>query len=912
MKRDDFWPLVWSIETMLDGGPTAVDDDLMNKLKQNEIQAFVFGWRKNISPDWLATFREHGLFETPPDVIKTKQGLSTRAWPVMTYLEGTVDAQPQGVAEILLSLDTNNWWAISDAMKVAIRLPDQSARQVIPHLISLWASAPAQWARDDLLAELLARLGQASLQSEFVLQCAEIVFATFSGSMSRNSSSRIVNELEGRVDPSLHGAIASGIEVALRVQYGSSEEIPLPRLEFGPRRRRRRSHDLLTDLVSDWYGLAGKEVEVDRSAALLRCEELLSSRNHLFVGMGLAVARLLLSGEVSEELLKEVVRRVVTDPMYITSPFLTQIAGEVVAAGWGLVDAQAHQDSLDTLMHLAASAEIRDKYFAHEWLHLLRAHLDGSYARVLEALDEELGEVRKIKGLSIGDMWVGPESPLDEDALDTISPKDLAPYLQYVPGPQKNAWAGPSPEGLAWQLPRIIGKRFEEFAPHLEALASQIKYLSLVTGFIQAVAEGLRTHDPDEEQVKVALDVVLRLVNRVDTDEFVIDAHGIVDSRSHVISAAVDLVELNGERLWPLTTNESVPLQIIERALADVDPTPESEQEFGGSNMDPPTFALNCTRGKGIRALFTLMELGWKEDPRQTLAHLRSLLESFILGEKSSSVRSVLGEYLPRIAYYEPDLWKSLAPRILPKPEDPEHWEAVFVTYLLYNSVYRPFVSETYDHYELATERLTDQFPFLLGNAERLLTHEMVLMINPGDDAERWRSLFLAGLAKASIEAVGQTFWELERAYETKSVTPEAGWLLSFLREVVPVLRNRGEEAEPALSHLANSVLVSGLVASAVGTALVDLIRQGGKPDGRRLFLYLTSIEDEPSRTGGLILSTAVGMGSIDPFEVSDEELEELIDRYSAVAPSEMQETVNNLGWSGRFGIEPAARKLLS
>ena len=115
------------------------------------------------------------------------------------------------------------------------------------------------------------------------------------------------------------------------------------------------------------------------------------------------------------------------------------------------------------------------------------------------------------------------------------------------------------------------------------------------------------------------------------------------------------------------------------------DPTPESEAQYGGSNMDPHMLSINTTRGT---AAHTLIRLAWWEKQvlgrKRLEAHVKAALQRLATpGEEPSlAVHSVFGMWFGTLSWLDPEWATSLVDRIFPSAAELESfwWAAWGIT----------------------------------------------------------------------------------------------------------------------------------------------------------------------------------------------------------------------------------------
>src|SRR5262249_49795838 len=183
--------------------------------------------------------------------------------------------------------------------------------------------------------------------------------------------------------------------------------------------------------------------------------------------------------------------------------------------------------------------------------------------------------------------------------------------------------------------------------------------------------------------------------------------------------AIVDLVDkgfaTEGPASIPIDLRGQV-WAVLERLTEDPDPSPEYEARFGGSNMDPPTLALNTVRGAAMTAV--MRYVAWvrqNSEKRGTTVSLAEMSEVLVVLEKhldptrdpSLAVRSVYGRWLPWLVSWDRSWVQSHLALILPRDERLAIlWEAAWDTYVVFCPPYNETFKVLSEEYRHAIERI--------------------------------------------------------------------------------------------------------------------------------------------------------------------------------------------------------------
>ncbi len=158
---------------------------------------------------------------------------------------------------------------------------------------------------------------------------------------------------------------------------------------------------------------------------------------------------------------------------------------------------------------------------------------------------------------------------------------------------------------------------------------------------------------------------------------------------------------------------------LIRTVAADPDPTPEHEERFGGTNMDPLTLALNTTRPRAIFAaaaygvwlqrLLQPSRVGGDSVPDDTLfeqaPELAQLLEEHLdpAADPSVAVRAAIANFYANFFVLDPAWTQEQTAAIFPDGDSPLR-EAAWGAYVLYTPPYDNLLSSLREVYERSAE----------------------------------------------------------------------------------------------------------------------------------------------------------------------------------------------------------------
>src|SRR6266511_540172 len=277
-----------------------------------------------------------------------------------------------------------------------------------------------------------------------------------------------------------------------------------------------------------------------------------------------------------------------------------------------------------------------------------------------------------------------------------------------------------SPEGLGRTLTTVVTLAPERFA------ADTGRFIGLDPTYVRALLQGFQ--DATKQKRAFAWPQIMELCHwvieqprenpgreRKDTDAD--------PDWGWTRKAIADLLRASFEEHPAMIPHElrASAWAILKPLTNDPDPTPEHEERYGGSNMDPATLSINTTRGSAMHAgvqyaLWVRRHLEKQPDAKSRIAHgfeeMPEVLE--ILDgpldparDPALAIRAVYGWWFPWLVLLDTEWSRSRLPKIFPCEEVLQNLRnAAWNTYIIFCAAYDNVFDVLRDEYAQALDRV--------------------------------------------------------------------------------------------------------------------------------------------------------------------------------------------------------------
>jgi hypothetical protein len=718
------------------------------------------------SPGWIDPLREEGFFRHPPEPEREGGFIRFPLWPESRYLARMAPFAPDLVLSLLLSMpDTENVRVQEDVIDAALAMPPATAVKIVSRATS-WVDSPYLLLLPEKLGKLVVHLADDG-RSRAALRLAKELLkpaAVESDDVAQTGTYPRVPEPQPRYRISAYEQVAKAIVPALAAA----------------------DHAGTVALLSDLLDLAVRLAVPDAtppndSSFVWRPAVENHDQNHAVGGVRDVLVEALRDAARSDvasrpEALPGIVAALESRPWRIFHRIALHLLTSELDTGWELARPRVLDrggvDDVDLYheywllvraafprLRLAEQQAVLDAIasgpnvtrgddpegYALHWrfqrLAVLKDVLGQRWRSRYDELVQRLGyEPDHPEFLMYGTAgWVGPTSPKERDDLLAMPVDEVVRFLEeWQP---RVDFMAPTPEGLGRALSEAVALEPERFA------ASAASLRRLHPTYVRSAIQGWRDAVREARPFFWApiLDLCKWVIEQGPGDASDSDDADRDPGWQWTRRAIADLLGAgfgHGRCEIPYALRGTV-WAVLEPLTRDPDPTPEHEERYGGSNMDPPTLAINTTRGEGLHstvryALWVHRAIKGEDASARVdlMPEVRRVLDEHLRVDRdpSAAIRSTYGQWLPWLALLDARWVEAHLGDIF--PEEPRlaslrdaAWEAYIVFCVPYDATFDILREE----YRKAIQRLetpassSDWHPY--APQERLGQHLITLML---------------------------------------------------------------------------------------------------------------------------------------------------------------------------------------
>lgn len=317
---------------------------------------------------------------------------------------------------------------------------------------------------------------------------------------------------------------------------------------------------------------------------------------------------------------------------------------------------------------------------------------------------------------------VSGESPKSTEDLRAMTIEEIASFLSTWQRPIEVP-IGPSPEGLGRELTTLIASEPSRFAAEAE------RFKGLDPTYVRFFFSGIR--DAVKQQRPFSWQPVISLCQWVLAQPREIPGRkdGYHEQDKDWGEAQATIADLfsaglesgSGEIPYNLKVETWDVLSLL---TSDPDPTPEQEERYGGSNMDPLTLSINTTRGEAMHAVVRYalwvnrhIKEANEDDERVSrgfddMPEVRAIFDHHLdpANDPSQAIRAVYGQWLPWLITLDQNWVEQSLSKIFPTEERLRALrDAAWKTYIVYNEPYNNIFQVLREEYRHAINRIGEE-----------------------------------------------------------------------------------------------------------------------------------------------------------------------------------------------------------
>ena len=738
------------------------------------------------NPEWLEPLRKKGFFRNPPQPIRNEKEDTIRfpPWPEARYLARMAQHKPERVAEIIREMDdTDNANVLGDLVDAMLAMPAKLSAPLVEK-VARWAERP-YWLLPEKLGQLIEYWAKGGL-TEGALRVARVLLDVLPEERrveaGPDEEYRLPPEPQARFDtwnyeeilkkhyPELVRAaglpalevLCDLLEKTIRFSRTREDDhgpedysyVWRPAIEEHPQNLGHTIKDALVSGVRD-------AAEVTVRSRKTTMEEVVKAleRRHwkVFRRIALHVLRVF-----ADQALPLIATRLTDRNLFddvgaqheyillmracfsrLTEKDQAKILGWIEAGP----DIERFRERRQGDNGSAPSDEEVTRYlevWQRDWLARIRPeNLPGEWQERYREFVGKYGERDHVEFPVYTEVgWVGPTSPRTEEDIKAMSVEEIVGFLKTW-RPPDNVFREPSPEGLGRVLSSVVAQDPGPFAVEAK------RFQGLDPTYVRAVLSGLR--DGLKQAGAFDWDPVLGLCQWVLAQPREIKGRRVepMEADPHWGWTRMEVARLlfagfgDGAGGIPIHLREKV-WHILKLLTNDPDPTPEHEERYGGSDMDPATLSINTTRGEAMHAVVRYAlwvrrhmegQADAEDQPRtgfDEMPEVREVLDAHldVAQEPSPAIRAVYGEWFPWLVLLDSKWARDNATRIFPIGQGEEALlDAAWNTYVTFCKPYDNVLDILREQYRHAAERIgcrRDDAQWLANPDERLAEHLMV------------------------------------------------------------------------------------------------------------------------------------------------------------------------------------------
>lgn len=751
---DLFFNRLARIDEIIEKGPKSCDlsRDVEPYLLEDASINYFFNNLKD--PGWLDLLIRAGKFRNVPEPIKdaNRGTIAYPLWPESHYLARMAASEPNTVLEVIFQLPTTNNIRIhDDIIDAALAMPANLAAKLVSKAI-IWLESPSQLLLPEKLGKLVSHLAQGG-QGDEALHLTRSLLA-ISPDLIMPSEPKahfddwyyeqiliknipdIVKLTEERALTLVCDLLYDAISISLNRQNDKIYDysyIWRPAIEDHSQNKPYGLKSMLVSAVRD-----AAESLMDKKGKVIL--EIIEARPFkVFQRIGLHLRRKWPKVDIvgTADLVTETT---VFDDIDLHHEYF-----HLLHERFGSLPPKIQQVYLALVAK--GPGQGNDERYIRHWRYVklwpIQEFLDREWREQFDTLNNEFGELEHPDFHSYMNIEVGPKSPKGIKDLRSMEIDELISYLKMWK-PPKDKFMSPSPRGLGQELTSLVASEPETFA--IEARRFQEVEPTYVHALLLGFHEALK-HKKNFQWLQV-IELCHWLVDQppeIDTPEKIgVD----IDSDPGWIGTrrAIGLLFLTAFE----SDTSDIPFDLRIKVWAvlslltdDPDPTPEHEQQYGGSNMDPATLSINTIRGEAMHAVVRyalwvrrhiLVASNGEERVKQAfeeMPEVREILDYHLdpSNDPALAIRAVYAQWFPWLVKLDPQWVAQNIANIFPLEESLQKLhDAAWETYITLCAPYDTVFDLLQVEYISAIDRIgtfSTEGKHIANPDERLVEHIM-------------------------------------------------------------------------------------------------------------------------------------------------------------------------------------------
>ena len=324
--------------------------------------------------------------------------------------------------------------------------------------------------------------------------------------------------------------------------------------------------------------------------------------------------------------------------------------------------------------------------------------------------------------------WVGPTSALTKEEIAKKSPEEFIEWIKHNLQPPYDI-ESPSAEGVSRIFQEVVKENPYPYAKDAEKFIDEKILPAYLSGLLYGLSGAISDNKVFElEPVLKLIESPLKFHSELKGDSYGYHRFDIGQYswvRGVIATFIESLVANNDFKLTEdlLKRTQSILTELIEK---DEEPTEKNEKEYGkeAKNMDYVTYCINSNRGKAMCALMqhALRRAKMRPDeekkkeegkgpfpPGERMNEYKEFLTKRLDDEKSPSVQSSYGRFLPYLCYLDQDWIKDMisSGKLFPKIKERQRfWEAHWEGYIGFTDMRGQLYNWLKKDYEKAVDDL--------------------------------------------------------------------------------------------------------------------------------------------------------------------------------------------------------------